>query len=454
MLDRYWQGQAGRISPEAPVPVVNVSSVEERPGGAANVALNVAALGASCTLIGVVGDDEEGQLLRSKLEAAGVECHFVVQSNWRTLLKLRVISQNQQLLRLDFEADLPEGTSAALEALVAEYISGHDSLILEDYDKGVIRNPARLIQLAKAECVPVVVDPKHKALQDYAGATMIKPNLAEFEAQAGTLRDYKSLQAAADSMLEQCDIKALLVTRGSDGMLLVEPEGKHANLPSRAVDVHDVTGAGDTVAAVLGTMVALKESFEASAMVANIAASIVVSKLGTALATAPEIQRELSAGFHADRGVLPLDALSEQVANAKSLGETIVFTNGCFDILHAGHISYLEEARALGNRLIVAINSDASVRKLKGTGRPINSLESRMRVLSGLTAVDWVVAFSEDTPKNLLHELQPDLLVKGGDYGVSGVVGADIVQSYGGKVKVLGLVEGISTTRILEKVKR
>ena len=454
MLDRYWQGQTARISPEAPVPVVNVASSEERPGGAANVALNVAALGASCTLIGVVGNDEEGRLLRNKLDAAGVECHFVVQDNWRTPLKLRVISQHQQLLRLDFEHELPEGASTAVAALVAKHITGHSCLILEDYDKGVIRIPADLIRIAKSESVPVVVDPKHKALQDYAGATMIKPNLQEFEIHTGPLPDYRSLQAAADKVLDECAVKALLITRGSEGMLLVEPQGRHANLPSRAVDVHDVTGAGDTVAAVLGTMIALGESFEASAAVANIAASIVVSKLGTALATPPEIQRELSAGMHADRGALGLEALAEQVANAKILGERIVFTNGCFDILHAGHISYLEEARALGDRLIVGINSDASVRELKGDGRPVNNLEARMRVISGLTAVDWVVAFSEDTPENLLRTLQPDLLVKGGDYGVSGVVGANIVQAYGGEVQVLGLVEGVSTTRILEKVKR
>jgi len=454
MLDRYWQGHAARISPEAPVPVVNVSSSEERPGGAANVALNVAALGASCTLIGVVGDDGEGRSLRSRLDAAGVECHFVVQDNWRTPLKLRVVSQHQQLLRLDFEDELPEGSSAAVEAIVAEHISGHDCLILEDYDKGVIRNPAWLIQRAESESMPVVVDPKHKTLQEYTGATIIKPNLLEFEAYVGPLPDYRSLRAAADKVLGECALKALLITRGSEGMLLVEPGGKHTNLPSRAVDVHDVTGAGDTVAAVLGAMIALGKSFEASAAVANIAASIVVSKLGTAQASAPEIQRELSAGLHADRGVLALDALSEQVTHAKTLGEKIVFTNGCFDILHAGHISYLEEARTLGDRLIVGINSDASVRELKGAGRPINNLESRMRVLSALTAVDWVVAFSEHTPENLLRTLQPDLLVKGGDYGVSGVVGADIVLGYGGKVEVLGLVEGISTTRILEKAKR
>ncbi len=449
MLDRYWQGQSARISPEAPVPVIDVASTEERPGGAANVALNVAALGASCTLIGAVGKDEEGHTLRRKLEAAGVECHFVEQDNWRTPLKLRVVSQHQQLLRMDFEDRLPQECCAVIESLVAEHVAGHDCVILQDYDKGVIGNPGNLIQAAVARSTPVVVDPKHKALSAYAGATLIKPNMSEFEAQAGILPDYKTLQQAADRLVKDCGLLALLITRGAEGMLLVEADGKHANVPSRAVDVHDVTGAGDTVAAVMGTMIALGEGFEASAMVANVAASIVVSKLGTASATAAEIQRELTSGLHADRGVLGLDALKEQVDGARALGEKIVFTNGCFDILHAGHISYLEEARAMGDRLIVGINSDASVRELKGPDRPVNNLEARMHVLSGLSAVDWVVAFSESTPENLLRDLQPDLLVKGGDYGISGVVGADIVQAYGGEVRVLGLVEGVSTSRII-----
>ncbi len=454
MLDRYWQGQCARISPEAPVPVVDIASTEERPGGAANVALNVAALGASCTLIGVVGKDEDGRTLRGRLEAAGVVCHFVEQENWRTPVKLRVLSQHQQLLRMDFEDRLPRSCSAVVEGLVAEHVADHDCVILQDYDKGVICNPANLIQAAVARSTPVVVDPKHKALSAYTGATLIKPNMSEFEAYSGTLPDHNAMQQAAYKLVEDCGLQALLVTRGAEGMLLVEADGTHANLPSRAVDVHDVTGAGDTVAAVLGTMIALGEGFEASALVANLAASIVVSKLGTASATAAEIQREISRGLHVDRGVLGLDALREQVAGAKSLGEKIVFTNGCFDILHAGHISYLEEARALGDRLVVAINSDASVRELKGAGRPVNNLEARMHVLSGLSAVDWVVAFSEATPENLLRDLQPDLLVKGGDYGISGVVGADIVQAYGGEVKVLGLVEGVSTSRILEQAKR
>lgn len=302
MLDRYWQGQASRISPEAPVPVVDIGSTEERPGGAANVALNVAALGAACTLIGVVGRDAEGQTLRSRLEAAGVECNFVELDQWRTPLKLRVVSQHQQLIRMDFEDRLPQEACAAIENLVAEQIAGYDCLILQDYDKGVISNPDKFIQAALAQSAHVVVDPKHKPLSAYAGATVIKPNMSEFEAQFGALSDYKALQEAADNVVQNCALQALLVTRGAEGMLLVEAGGKHSHLPSRAVDVHDVTGAGDTVAAVLGTMIALDESFEASALVANVAASIVVSKLGTALATAPEIQRELSSELHADRG--------------------------------------------------------------------------------------------------------------------------------------------------------
>ena len=454
MLDRYWQGRASRISPEAPVPVVDVASVDERPGGAANVALNVAALGASCTLVGVIGKDEAGRQLKSKLEAAGIVCNFVELAHWPTPVKLRVVSEHQQLIRLDFEEALPSDALTQVQVLLESSLHKTDCLIIEDYDKGVITVPEEMIESAHSHKIPVVVDPKHKALERYKGATLIKPNLAEFQAAVGEYRDYKSMQAAAERVILDCQLQALLITRGSEGMLLVEREGKHLTLPSRVVDVHDVTGAGDTVAAVLGVMMALGEDFDTSVMIANVAASIVVAKSGTALATAPEIQRELIEGLHVDRGVMDHEALKEQVSVARSQGEKIVFTNGCFDILHAGHITYLEEARRLGDRLIVAVNSDSSVTALKGEGRPVNNINARMRVLSGLTAVDWVVPFAEETPETLLRALQPDLLVKGGDYGISGVVGADIVLGYGGEVKVLSLVEGVSTTHILEKVRR
>jgi D-beta-D-heptose 7-phosphate kinase / D-beta-D-heptose 1-phosphate adenosyltransferase len=454
MLDRYWFGHASRISQEAPVPVVEVDGLEERPGGAANVALNVAALGASCTLIGAVGDDDAGRALEAKLSAAGVHCDFLRLRDWPTIVKLRLISQQQQLLRMDFERPMPVECSDELLRLVDSHLDQATVVVLEDYDKGMLSAPEDLVRLARRRGRTVVVDPKLKPFARYAGANLVKPNLLEFRHAAGVWQDYAEFVSRAAALADRHDIDALVITRGSEGMTLVHRDGRHHHVPARHVDVFDETGAGDTVAATLAASMAAGCELEVCTALANVAASIVVSRLGTVAVTEPELQRALLPAQHGDRGLLTPAELENAVQAARARGERIVFTNGCFDILHAGHVAYLEEARQLGDRLIVAVNDDASVTRLKGHGRPVNALVRRMKVLTGLAAVDWVVAFSEDTPERLLAALQPDVLVKGGDYAVEQVVGADIVRGYGGEVSVLGMVEDCSTTALVERLQR
>jgi D-beta-D-heptose 7-phosphate kinase/D-beta-D-heptose 1-phosphate adenosyltransferase len=452
MLDRYWFGAADRVSQEAPVPVVNVDHIEDRPGAAANVALNVVSLGANCTLIGVVGDDDAGESVRTTLEAAGVTCDFVTAEDWPTIVKLRVVSQKQQLLRTDFESPLPSGLFDELAGKVADNLGQASSLVLQDYDKGAVEDPSALITLARQAAVPVVVDPKHKVFSAYRGAQIVKPNTAEFRRAAGPWEDDGELLEKAQALLEENGLGALVITRGGRGSTVVSADGGHGHIPARPVDVYDVTGAGDTSAAALGIAQALDWNVVDSAKLANAASGLVVGKIGTAVVTGPELASVLADDGLLDRGVLSRSQLRDSVERSRAAGERIVFTNGCFDILHAGHVAYLEEARSLGDRLIVAVNGDASVTRLKGAGRPVNPLEQRLRVLSGLSAVDWVVGFDEDTPEALLELLEPDVLVKGGDYAVDEVVGAQLVKNSGGEVRVLSLVEDCSTTAIVGRI--
>jgi D-beta-D-heptose 7-phosphate kinase/D-beta-D-heptose 1-phosphate adenosyltransferase len=454
MLDRYWFGEARRVSQEAPVPVVAVDQVENRPGGAANVALNVVSLGARCTLIGAVGEDEAAVSLRETLEAAGVRCAFLPVPGWSTVIKLRVVSQKQQLLRTDFEAPLPENLSDRLAPLVQECLADAAVLVLQDYDKGTLTDPARLVGLAVSRSCPVVVDPKLKPFSAYRGSTIVKPNVAEFEHAVGPCRDDDELLEKACALACEHQIGSLVITRGGRGSTVVQADGTHQHIPARPVDVFDVTGAGDTSAAALAVAQAVGWNPVDSARVANVASGIVVGKTGTSVVTGPELARALDTDDRPDRGVLNRSQLADSVSRARQAGEVIVFTNGCFDILHAGHVAYLEEARSLGDRLVVAVNDDASVRRLKGVGRPVNPLDQRLRVLSGLAAVDWVVGFEEDTPESLLELLAPDVLAKGGDYGADEVVGADIVTSRGGRVRVLSLVEDCSTTAIVDRIQQ
>ncbi|MBA1193520.1 bifunctional D-glycero-beta-D-manno-heptose-7-phosphate kinase/D-glycero-beta-D-manno-heptose 1-phosphate adenylyltransferase HldE [Pseudomonas entomophila] len=452
MLDRYWHGGTSRISPEAPVPVVKVDQIEDRPGGAANVALNIAALGAPALLVGVTGEDEAADSLANSLEAAGVKAALQRIAHQPTIVKLRVMSRHQQLLRIDFEEAFDTDTQA-LQQSVEALLDQVKVLVISDYGKGALKNHQALIQAAVARRIPVLADPKGKDFSVYRGASLITPNLAEFEAIVGHCADEAELVAKGAALMSDLELGALLVTRGEHGMTLLRPGHAPLHLPARAREVFDVTGAGDTVISTLAAAIAAEEELPCAVGLANLAAGIVVGKLGTAAISAPELRRAIQREEGSERGVLSLEQLLLAIDDARAHDERIVFTNGCFDILHAGHVTYLEQARALGDRLIVAVNDDASVSRLKGPGRPINSVDRRMAVLAGLGAVDWVISFSESTPESLLTEVRPDVLVKGGDYGVEQVVGADIVRAYGGTVKVLSLVENSSTTSIVEKIR-
>ena len=453
MLDRYWHGAASRISPEAPVPVVQVGTQEDRPGGAGNVALNIAALGSAATLIGVVGKDDNAQDLESRLTAAGVYCEFLKSEDKPTITKLRVISQHQQLIRLDFEEKFDEQDIADLQSLATSLLPNAQALVLSDYAKGALQDVPALIKLARVQNIPIIVDPKGSDFEKYRGSTLITPNLNEFESVVGPCASEEELVSKGLKLMSDLELQAMLITRGEHGMTLLRPDLVELHLPARAREVFDVTGAGDTVISVLASSLAAGDNFAEATAIANLAAGLVVGKLGTAAISGPELRRAILAEQDTGMGVMTAEQLSIAVHDAKAHGEKIVFTNGCFDIIHAGHVGYLSQAKKLGDRLVVAINADESVARLKGPGRPLNPVERRMAVLDGLEAVDWVVNFKEDTPEALLKSLQPDILVKGGDYSLEQVVGGEYVLSYGGEVKALEFLDDCSTSAIVEKMK-
>jgi len=455
MLDRYWFGPTGRISPEAPVPVVRVNAREDRPGGAANVAVNLASVGVSTTLAGLVGSDEAGEQLGRLLAGKGIRCEFESVDGAPTITKLRVLSRNQQLIRLDFEEGFAAGAAERLARRVAGLLEDIDLVICSDYAKGALGSVGELIQACRKHGVPVLVDPKGSDFKRYAGATAITPNLSEFEAVAGACQgDDQELESRAEHLRKELRLQHMVVTRSERGMSVVSGAGQAHHLPAEAREVFDVTGAGDTVIAMLGAGVASGLAMDQAAHLANLAAGIVVRKIGVATVTVSELRLALHQRGKGGRGLLDADQVAQFVREAQDRGERVVMTNGCFDILHAGHVAYLEEAKALGDRLVVAVNDDASVRTLKGEGRPVNSLADRMAVLSGLAAVDWVVPFSEQTPEQLICRVLPDILVKGGDYRPEQIAGARCVWDNGGEVRVLSFIQGRSTSAIIEAIRK
>ncbi|MCX7097386.1 MAG: bifunctional D-glycero-beta-D-manno-heptose-7-phosphate kinase/D-glycero-beta-D-manno-heptose 1-phosphate adenylyltransferase HldE [Methylococcales bacterium] len=453
MLDRYWSGQALRISPEAPVPVVKVKAIEDRIGGAGNVALNIAKLGGKVTLLGVVGDDAEGETVKNLLEAEGVVCDFVLAKSQRSICKLRVMAQHQQLIRLDFEETPLQFDQAALMDALTRRLPENNVVVFSDYGKGTLAGVANYIGVAKQAGVKVLVDPKGDDYQRYALADLITPNLAELQAVVGACDSEPHLIAKGRALLEQCQIPTLLLTRGEAGMTLIQSDFVQS-LPAQAKEVFDVTGAGDTVIAVMGLGVSVGMPLTEAMYLANLAGGIVVGKSGTSTVTMQELTRAMHGDRDSQYGIVSEAELATLFVRAKAHGEKIIMTNGCFDLLHAGHVTYLEQAKALGDRLCVAVNSDASVKQLKGETRPINGLQERMTVLAALACVDWVVAFEEQTPERLYCKLLPDVIVKGGDYSADQVVGGDCVIKAGGEVKILQFVEGHSTTAMINKARQ
>jgi D-beta-D-heptose 7-phosphate kinase/D-beta-D-heptose 1-phosphate adenosyltransferase len=457
MLDKYIWGEVARISPEAPVPVVRATHKSEQPGGAANVAMNLVKLGARVSLIGFTGGDEDERLLVACLQSHGIDPAFISCEGYPTVVKMRILGGRQQMLRLDTE-NLGKRSELEYERLLAKVLDELPkchAVVLSDYDKGVLA-PAlcqAVIAAARQLGIPVLVDPKSTDFSRYRGATTICPNLHELS--AASREDIHNLEAmftAAERMVPKFNLEYLTATLSERGIAVVRP-GKRFIATAVARQVFDVSGAGDTVIAVLALCLATGLDVEPSVQLANIAAGIVVGKVGTVPVEAYELLAELEpeAALHAEDKVLTPDELVRRVAVWRANGDRVVFTSGRFDLLHVGHIALLEQSRRQGNRLIVAIHSDASVSNSKGSSRPLVGEQERARVLAALSAVDAVVICGDPTPLELIVAARPDLIVKGGDYNEDNVPGAKEVRSWGGRVTIFPKVEGRSTAQLVER---
>ncbi len=455
MIDEFLQGKVAKISPEAPVPVLGYQQTAIVPGGAANVAMNLASLGVETTLIGVVGDDDNAVVLKDMLKAANI--HFIscqADNYATTICKTRVMSQHQQLVRIDRE-QLPT-SSKHLLATVAEHIADFDYVIASDYAKGALVDIQKLIELGKKYQTKILIDPKGDDFNKYQGAYLLTPNLSEFQQIVGQTNSEAALIHRAEGLIETLDLSALLLTRSEAGMSIFAKQDNQItclNHPTKAKDVYDVTGAGDTVIAVLAASLAAGSPLDMAVELANTAAGVVVGKLGTATVLRRELDKALNESRFIRQGFLTEEQLLKELEKARAKGESIVMTNGCFDILHTGHVNYLRQAAELGDRLLVAINTDDSITRLKGPDRPANRLQSRAQVLAALRAVDWVVAFSEDTPTRIITACSPDFLVKGGDNNPDEIPGAEAVREAGGKVLVMDYIDGFSTTQTIQRIK-
>ena len=461
MLDRFVYGRVERISPEAPIPVLGVESESAMPGGAGNVARNLAALGADVVFLSVIGDDEAGAaLVRAFAAHPGIDARLSAIAGRVTTVKTRFVAMGQQVLRADREttAALDTAQGAALVAALAAALEGCQVLVLSDYGKGVLTPAvaAAAIAAARASGIPVVVDPKGRDYARYAGAAVVTPNRKELaEATGRPVAGDADIVEAARGLLAAHDIGAMLVTRSQDGMSVVTPAEVH-HLKAEAREVFDVSGAGDTVVAALACALGRGAALADAARLANSAAGIVVGKVGTAVVHRDELaaalrERALSA---IEAKLAGRERAAEIAAGWRARGLSVGFTNGCFDLLHPGHVTLLARARSLCDRLIVGLNSDASVRRLKGETRPVQPDIARATVLAALGTVDLVTIFAEDTPEAPIEALKPDLLVKGGDYKAADIVGAAFVQSHGGRVEIVDIVPGFSTTGTLARMER
>ncbi|HIJ95095.1 MAG TPA: D-glycero-beta-D-manno-heptose-7-phosphate kinase [Desulfuromonadales bacterium] len=459
MLDEYLWGKAERISPEAPVQVVDVLREELRLGGAGNVVNNLAALGAQVSVCSVVGDDENGWALLKEFSRHDIDIKAIfLDPARRTSRKTRVVAAHQQIVRIDRESR--EAVPSFYEEQVCSWIAAHinefNVVVLSDYNKGVLTPTviATAVSAAAATSIPVLVDPKGSDYSRYRGATLLTPNRKEAEAASDvTIRDAASLSQAADTIMAAVGLRHLLITRSEEGMSLFTAGAEAVHIPTVAREVFDVSGAGDTVLATLAVGMASGCTMAEAAGLANVAAGIAVGKLGTSIVTPQEIIDAVALSHRdSDSKIKCLDVLAPLIAAEKGAGKRIVFTNGCFDLLHAGHVKYLQKARVLGDLLILGLNSDESVRRLKGPKRPLICQEERAHILAALDCIDYVVIFDEDTPLNLITALRPDILAKGGDYALESVVGREIVEGDGGRVELVSFVDGKSTTNLIERI--
>lgn len=458
MLDEYIWGNVERVSPEAPVQVLEWVSHHDGLGGAANVAQNLVALGCEVWLLGVVGNDEKGTRLRELVAQQGIHDEILTDTLRPTTTKLRVMAGSQQMLRIDREQRhrLGDEQQQALIERIAARLGDVDGVVCSDYGKGVLTREvlSATRRHAQAQSKMVLADPKGTDYTRYMGFDVVTPNRKELEAASGLpAGNDHDIIAAGTKVLNEIRGAALLVTRGKDGMTLLRSERPAVHIASAAREVFDVTGAGDTVIAVFAMAVFRGVDLEPAAQLANIAAGLEVAKIGAAPVTFKELLTDLEGGPHYEgTKILAWPELQRVVSRARGQGRRVVFTNGCFDILHVGHIELLRKARALGDLLVVGLNSDASIRTLKGATRPLIGQNERAHVLAALDAVDYVTLFEEDTPMKLIELLHPDVLVKGGDYSLDGVVGRDLVESYGGHVALVPVVEGYSTTDLVRRI--
>jgi D-beta-D-heptose 7-phosphate kinase/D-beta-D-heptose 1-phosphate adenosyltransferase len=463
MLDRYVYGEVGRISPEAPTVVLAARREEVAPGGAGNVVLNLMGLGARSVLVGVIGGDETGRALAGSFANSGglIDARLVVDSTRPTTMKVRFVSEHYSthLLRADWEdaRAIDREREDEILARALDALSACGALVLSDYGKGVLTKRVidELVAAARKLKKPVVVDPKGDDYRIYRGASMITPNRAELSrAVRREVESGEEVAAAAAEIAESADVAAILVTRSEQGMTLVARGAAPVHIPAYAVKVRDVSGAGDTVVATVAAMLAIGAELEAAARVANAAAAVVVGKRGTAAVSFPEIRAFLlppALRAHEEKIALDPDLLDERLEEWRRAGLRIGFTNGCFDLLHPGHLKVLKEARGFCDRLVVGLNSDASARRLKGPERPIQDEIARAHMLAALEAVDLVVIFAEDTPLELIGRVRPQVLVKGGDYKRDEVIGREIVEAAGGEVILVELLPDASTTRLVER---
>ncbi|MFR9523556.1 MAG: bifunctional D-glycero-beta-D-manno-heptose-7-phosphate kinase/D-glycero-beta-D-manno-heptose 1-phosphate adenylyltransferase HldE [Rikenellaceae bacterium] len=453
MLDTYHIGNVKRISPEAPVPVVRVTRSYSVLGGAANVARNLIGLGAIPSVVGVVGDDVNGGVVRDMFAELNVDCALSLSSS-PTITKTRIIGNDQQVVRIDFEHDqcrLGATTEAELIKAIVSRIPLCDIVVISDYNKGVCTETLcqEVIEAARAANKPTVIDPKGTHWTKYCNATIVTPNLKELsDVVGGELgNDDEQIRQAAGAILDCYNIDSLLVTRSEKGMSYVSPV-QNIVIPTEAREVFDVSGAGDTVVATLAAAMAAGFSINEAIYLSNKAAGVVVAKMGTSPILFQELKEELMIQGGSNDKVLSRERLSDLMNLLREQKSRVVFTNGCFDILHRGHVAYLEKAKSLGDILILGLNSDSSVRRLKGDGRPINDQESRAAVMAALKSVDYVVIFDEDTPLELIKLIRPDHLVKGGDYKIEDIVG----REYAVQTSTIAFVDGFSTTKTLEKI--
>ena len=462
MLDRYVTGTVNRISPEAPIPVMRIDHEAEMPGGAGNVARNIVSLGGQVVLVGLIGDDAAGVRVTELLaNEEGLALHSVVCPGTPTTVKTRYLASGQQLLRADVEGKIAAPVdilSQVVERARAE-LPRADVAVLSDYAKGVLTDAVivKIISAAAAADVPVVVDPKSSDFTRYKGAFLVSPNRDELSRATGmAVEDDRSAATAANRAVAKAGVGAVLVTRGAQGMTLVVAGEEPLHLRTRAREVFDVSGAGDTAIATVATALAAGHGLEEAASLANVSAGVVVGKVGTATVDAHEIAASLQTAASRDSGekIVSLHSALDRIAQWRRREKRVVFTNGCFDLLHPGHVSLLEQARAAGDALIVGLNSDASVSRLKGDDRPVQPAVTRASVLASLSTVDLVVEFGEDTPMSLIEAIRPDVLVKGADYAEDDVVGGDLVKSYGGRVVLAELAEGHSTTGTIYRIDR